>query len=478
MVEKERKHPQVMDGFGEPSGDICLLQKSEFESVFFLSLKLKKQLYEKRKFLSFLKSLSDKDPALIRDLIDKCIQNLKDIENHDELLKTIRSFVRNLLEPDNEDSLQLYFDLFQMMLKYSMEFFTLTDQHPLDKALKPRDKFRSLTNYLINFLFNFALNEGDERPGMDAYGYSYLYPYTDNLMDMKTLPVDMDGGNLKEIKQQFCKNIDVMLETGEKPMKFALEGSLEGIVAEKRIYELLEMVSVNVNSGLVRSLKGINLAQKLSLKQECGHQCMITGYEALSKSEKKDIFDITVMKGAASVLVNPYMKNPNLSEQQADLVAAFGYLGQFINDIEGINEDLLEKRFTPVTMSYLKHKSIDKYIMRLLYHCEHLKQKIPKRFPNPNRIQMLFDIIQIGIIETTAFSHQRNGIISKHCLTKIENEFGVKMDLCALVGKLVHQLLGGSMVSQGNEDLEERFTNLKKFKDLVIKFLCDIKCFL
>ena len=77
------------------------------------------------------------------------------------------------------------------MLKFSIQFFKDSNEHPLDKMMKPRDKYRSLTNYWVNLILNFVLNEDDVQPGIDAYCYSYLYPYTDNIMDMKSLPKDM-----------------------------------------------------------------------------------------------------------------------------------------------------------------------------------------------------------------------------------------------------------------------------------------------
>ena len=149
---------------------------------------------------------------------------------------------------------------------------------------------------------------------------------------------------MKRVKHQLVKNIDKMLETGQRPEQLALQGSPQGCLEEARIYELIDTILINVgadhsssgSSGLVKSLKSINLAQKLSLKQECRHKDgMLAGYRELSKRNKKDIFDITVIKGAASVLVNAYMKNPNLTQEKANLASAFGYLGQFINDIEG-----------------------------------------------------------------------------------------------------------------------------------------------
>ena len=62
--------------------------------------------------------------------------------------------------------------------------------------------------------------------------------------------------------------------------------------------------------------------------------------------ELKEIFDITVFKGAAAVIPNAYMTIPNLNREQANLAAIIGYVTQFVNDIDGIEEDLKEKRRT------------------------------------------------------------------------------------------------------------------------------------
>ena len=186
------------------------------------------------------------------------------------------------------------------------------------------------------------------------------------------------------------------------------------------------------------------------------------------------------MKGAASVLVNAYMKNPTLSQEKANFASAVGYLGQLSNDIEGISEDLEEGRFTPVTMSYIKHGHIDKFVFRMLAHIDQLKLEIPKKFPNlsQNKITMLLNLCQFHTIARTVYAHQqnKNGILSKNCLKKIEKEFGFKIDILALGAKLEYETFGGLMIQgKADEDLEEKLSDPNKLRDLIIKFLIDVR---
>ena len=86
------------------------------------------------------------------------------------------------------------------------------------------------------------------------------------------------------MENNFVKNIDEILETGQRPQQFALQGSPKGCLEEIRIYELIDKILIKTEndhhtasgSGLVESLKSINLAQKLSLKQECHLTGLVT----------------------------------------------------------------------------------------------------------------------------------------------------------------------------------------------------------
>ena len=484
-VTKSTTRPQLINDKGEKSKEISLLKKRQFTNSSLTQI-IRYTLCGKQ-YPSLKPFFQIKEMPLHQ--LDPYIDSLRNIENpnHDQILDIFRSIFSVLLLEECGDDFDFYWSLFKKLIEHSISFFKQTEEQALDKTLRPRDKYRALTNYWANITIICLLRDDDFAPGDDAYAYSYLYPYTDNIMDMLWIPQDYVDQSvpLNNVKQHVVKNIQEQLETRKMPMNMAFEGGKEDRQGELRVYELIDMIVRNIDvpskSGLIESMKIINYAQHHSLKQQCSFDDMQTEYQALSKKKKKEIFDITVFKGAAAVIPNAYMTIPNLNREQANLAAIIGYVTQFVNDIDGIEEDLKEKRFTPANMAYLKYGNIDKYIVRLLNTIKSLKCDI-SRYTNlsKRKISVLSDLFLTSVKNRVIYAHSRspNGLLSSSLIQIVENQCGNKLGLMSNIVRFHKDLFGGFCeyeISSSKLDREEKLSDPKRFQDFLVNFLQENK---
>ena len=188
-------------------------------------------------------------------------------------------------------------------------------------------------------------------PDDNAYAYSFLYPYSDDLLDGNEVTTQQ--------KKVFCQNIATKILGGSlKQLAFDSTENKDVLQRECRVYQLVDQVLLsNTSSHALReSLCAINHAQLASMKQLVDSQDIQATVKSLSKQEEAQIFEISVNKGVASVMPDAYFCYPNgsLTKEQAELVAMVGAIGQFINDIEGLFDDLRDKLLTPALISLPK----------------------------------------------------------------------------------------------------------------------------
>ena len=474
--------PQVLNANGEKSGDIPLLKKSHFihgaRILPLISLLNPMRIFSRNTRLGQMKH------ELNVQKLKQHANNLRhqiakeEAVDYDHILTPIRSTFTELsdLQSIPKNTIQKFEEMFGHLLRGSIDFFERTDQNKTDSQLSPRDQYRALTNYWANLILIYVLENNDENncshtPGEDAYSYSYLYPYTDNIMDLQKAP---EGAkSIKEVKSQFVHNLQTKLKNVESEVPLAMQGNMSAEQQEERVYELISKTVRKENKGLLQSLNAIHQAQKQSLKQECEGD-IGEAFTTLSKQDKTEIFDITIIKGAATVLPNAYMLNPNLTQEQAELSATIGYLGQILNDIEGIEEDLTEKRFTPATMNYIKHGNIDRLLKRTFVHIERLKRSVASKFPNLNqqKVVMLLDVFRARLVTTAAYANGRSqkSILSNTAIERLEQFLGVNIDLIAQIAKIEHQLFGGLCDNtHSSDDPREKISDPVRLKQFVLQ---------
>ncbi|MBD7910713.1 MULTISPECIES: hypothetical protein [Clostridium] len=175
-----------------------------------------------------------------------------------------------------------------------------------------------------------------------VYGYSMLYPYTDNYLD------DVNVSMIDKIK--FNDRLLNRLKGGKR-----LDITDNEIKIDKMI-ECIEMIfDRKTYTKVYYSLINIQEGQINSLEQQ----------ENVTIPYENDILGISIKKGSASVLVDGYLINGELSKEQEDFCLGYGFLLQIGDDLQDIENDLKNNHMT--IMSQLANKyCLDRLANKLL----------------------------------------------------------------------------------------------------------------
>jgi len=160
------------------------------------------------------------------------------------------------------------------------------------------------------------------------FAYSMLYPYTDNLID------DPNISNFEKMlfSDRFRKRL-----SGEK-----LEASNPTEIAVFRLVEMIEdQYSRSDFQEVFESLLCIHEAQTNSLK-------LIHSKNSISE---KEILNICLAKGGASVLADGFLVAGKLTETQKYFLFGYGAYLQLLDDIQDVEEDHLAGLMTVFSKS-------------------------------------------------------------------------------------------------------------------------------
>jgi hypothetical protein len=210
------------------------------------------------------------------------------------------------------------------------------------------------------------------------FGYSMLYPYTDNYLD--------DVNVRMEDKIRFNERLLNRIK-GEKILtKIDDEGKIDELV------ECIEEVFCReIYTKVYDSLLTIQDGQIKSLIQQ----------ENVTIPYENDILGISIEKGSASVLVDGYLINGELSKEQEEFCLGYGFLLQIGDDLQDVNDDLINNHMT--IMSQLAHRyNLDTLASKLLnftidFIGEHSvlnnKENLKKLIKNNCTMLILFSIV-------------------------------------------------------------------------------------
>ena len=148
------------------------------------------------------------------------------------------------------------------------------------------------------------------------FGYSMLYPYTDNLLDDPGTSADAKRAFNRMLRWRLCGRA-VKPATERERKVCALVDRIEGQYSRAR------------HAGLYGSLLAIQEAQEESvgLRREAG----LAPAEVLRR---------VVAKGGASVLADGYLAAGHLTAEQADFAFGWGVLLQFGDDLQDVLDDV------------------------------------------------------------------------------------------------------------------------------------------
>lgn len=184
------------------------------------------------------------------------------------------------------------------------------------------------------------------------YGYSLLYPYSDNLMDCLTSD--------KAEKTAFCKRLTAHL-LGEPQQGRTPE--------EERIFELVDKIyndfPIDQFPSVQMGLLGIHEAQAESLKQQQSH---LLPYEV-------DLLGKSFQKGGTSLLADGFLVKPEMSDKEQLFCFGFGAILQLCDDLQDAETDYLAQHYT--LFSQLKGRyALDSLLKKMNGYLEFLMNQL------------------------------------------------------------------------------------------------------
>lgn len=215
-------------------------------------------------------------------------------------------------------------------IRYTREFDRELDMDCLGQALR---------NYFVYFML--CLSSGERNWFHEGiWGYSLLYPYTDNLVD---------GDKTAEEKMAFNSRL-------EQRLKGECVRPKDGL--EEKVFSMLEAVEKVYSREHFKELYDFLLiiydAQLGSLKQH--------GKAAKTEGE---LLRHSVYKGGASIYVDQCLIHGKLKQKEILFLTAFGFYLQLADDFQDIEEDKSNGHQTYMTLCADKGR-LDEAVGRLL----------------------------------------------------------------------------------------------------------------
>jgi hypothetical protein len=294
-----------------------------------------------------------------RRLIDELADEIERLPRHEPARAAWRDTVRRRLQQFGEDRLNwpdgyrrlLFGDQFY---KSAIDF--VRDARAFDPTVRLADIGQALRNVWIGNSFQMLLDRPAAlRPGL--FGYSMLYPVTDNWLD--------DPAVSPQAKRSFNEWLARRL-AGE-PVR--PRNRHEADVA--RLVEQIEHErSRDRSRSLYLSLLAINDAQTASL---CQHR------EA--RLSDRELLAISMAKGGSSVLVDLHLVTPAATAEEERFAFAYGVCLQLLDDVQDVDADLGANHQTLFT-SAARSGALDEVAARLAHFIDAVLLR-SERFADP-----------------------------------------------------------------------------------------------
>lgn len=258
-------------------------------------------------------------------LIDTVVNHIKSFPKSEVEKKQWKSkgdkFLRELMKKDklfklenfDENLKERFFKSTENFIKASREF---------DKKLKLEDIGQAMRNvWIINILQAVM---GEEVSLTKAiFGYSMLYPYTDNYLD------DIAIGSSEKSKfnnrlQERLKGENISSNNNHEAQVYKLVENIEEVFPRREYPKVYESL-LQINNGQIRSLEQ---------------------QEEVTIPYDKDILGISILKGGSSVLVDGYLVRGEMIPEEIEFCMGYGFLLQLGDDLQDVKEDLKNNHIT------------------------------------------------------------------------------------------------------------------------------------
>lgn len=276
--------------------------------------------------------------------IDKIINHIgdfpKDIEERKEWRRLGNKYIDRIIEVEDT------FKLGTLDKKMKDQFFKSTKLfinacRRFDENIDYNDIGQAMRNVWIVNIFQKVMGK-DIEFNKAIFGYSMLYPYTDNYLDDTKIKIE----NKKKFNDRFSKRL-----------------SGQNIEAkdchEEKVYKLVSCIEEVFNREgypkVYDSLLLIQDGQKKSLYEQ----------EVESMPYERDMLSISIEKGGASVLADGYLVCGDLTQDEEIFAYGYGFLLQLCDDIQDVKTDLKNNHMTIISQIAGKYP-LDKIINKLI----------------------------------------------------------------------------------------------------------------
>lgn len=275
-------------------------------------------------FPDFLKEISLDNKITNEKFLDMC---LEDFTSHFLSLskgtflhkkkwrKRILNKVNNMLCTENILGIQtiLKDETLEKMQSEIGEF--LFKAREFDKDLNLSDIGQAVRNYIVYIMFK-ELNQIERSFSQACFGYSMLYPFTDNYID---------NTNLTTMEKNLYNNIIRDKIKGKKVKTQSIHQSKTCMLLDFIEFEYSRASDTSIHNLLLMMLE----AQEISMTKQKNKD--LTAEERL---------DISIYKGGLSVLIDRYLINKPLTQEDIIFYLSFGFFLQLADDLLDISEDI------------------------------------------------------------------------------------------------------------------------------------------
>jgi hypothetical protein len=206
---------------------------------------------------------------------------------------------------------------------------------------------QAIRNYIVYAMFKqiHGLQDGFSLP---AFGYSMLYPFTDNYIDSSDITDKEKAEYNKLIHDKISGKIINPLSIHHKKTCELLQAIEDEYPRDKdsRIYSLLLMMLEAQEDSIRQQKKGI----------------------PLSLDER---LDISLYKGGISVLIDRFLVNKELTENDLLFYLGFGFFLQLADDLQDIEEDSKQVNQTIFTLNTCNDQE-EKLVNKMLHFIQQI----------------------------------------------------------------------------------------------------------
>lgn len=276
--------------------------------------------------------------------IDKIIRHIeefpKDIEERKKWRTLGSKYIDKIIEVEDTFKLgTLDKKMKEQFLKSTKMFIKFCKS--FDEDINYADIGQAMRNVWIVNIFQKVMGK-DIEFSKAIFGYSMLYPYTDNYLD----DVEVSLENKKNFNNRFSKRL--------KGDSISSKDS-----HEEKVYELVscieEVFSRNDYPKVYEALLLIQEGQKKSLYEQ----------EVSSIPYERDMLSISIEKGGASVIADGYLVCGELSTEEEIFAYGYGFLLQLCDDLQDVKCDLENNHMTIISQLAGKYP-LDKVVNKLI----------------------------------------------------------------------------------------------------------------